>query len=73
MAEDEAGHTEIDSSLNPENADLWQDLTDAGTHRVDADEGAHAKGAGEDPRDALPVAGNAGLRPRYASHKQQGY
>ena len=47
VTEDEAGHAEIDGGLNPEDAELGEDLADASTHTVHTDKGAHAEGAGE--------------------------
>ena len=70
MSVHKAGEAEIDGGLNPEDAQLGQHLADAGTHRVDSDEGSDAEGAGEYPGHALPVAGNAGLRPRDASQEK---
>ena len=47
MAEDKTGHTKIDGSQNPEDADLGQDLANAGTHTIHTDKGAHAKVLGK--------------------------
>ena len=69
----ETGHTEISSCLNPKDTNLREDLTNAGSHGVDTNECSCTKGTGEEPRHTLPGSGNAGLRPRNTSQKEQGH
>ena len=59
VAIDETGHAEIGGGKNPEDANLGKNLADGGPHGVGTDVGPDAKGAGEEPRDALPDTGNA--------------
>lgn len=59
VAIDQTGKAEINGGLNPENANLWQNLAEGGTHGVHTDEGPYTEGAGEEPRHALPIAGDA--------------
>ena len=70
---DHAGQREIGSYLNPQDAIFSGDIVEGGAHGVDTHIGPATEGAGEEPRNALPIAGDVGLRPRDTGHEQQGH
>ena len=67
-----AGGKEIDNDLYPKGLILGTDVIEGGIHGVETDKGATAKGAGEEPGDALPGSGNGTLGPADAGEEQQG-
>ena len=68
-----AGGKEIDNDLYPKGLILGTDVIKGGIHGVETDKGATAKGAGEEPGDALPGTGNGTLGPADAGEEQQGH
>ena len=49
VAIDEAGHAEIEGSLDPQGTELSGDIAQGGTHGVHTDKGTGTEGAGEQP------------------------
>ena len=70
MAIDDTCRAQIDSHLNPEIAHLGRNISQGATHGVHSYKGTNAEGAWEEPRDALPIAGNGRLWPRDTCEEQ---
>jgi len=66
------GQNEITDGLYPQDAKLGHYIAEVGSHGVQTDIGTGAKRRGEQPRNTLPIAGDAGLRPTDTCEKQQG-
>ena len=71
IAVDGACGKEIGNHLIPECAVFGCDVLQGCSHAVESDEAPYAKCAGEEPREALPVAWNVALRPRYSTQEEQ--